>query len=55
MIKKKFTKLHALYRILQSASDTYPYISYKVFIDFCKAVFIIEEADRCGSTNMDIT
>ena len=45
-IRKNFTKLHTLYQTLQSASETYPFISYRVFIDFCKAVSIIEVADR---------
>ena len=42
-IRGSFPQLSALHQVLASSGDTYPFINYRVFIEFCKATRTIED------------
>ena len=44
VVRENFKKLRDIYGMLAAVSDNYPFVSYPIFLDFIKAIGIIEDA-----------
>ena len=44
VVRENFKKLRDIYQMLAAVSEAYPFVSYPVFLEFIKAIGIIEDA-----------